>query len=151
MAGWGAYLSVRSAASGPEWALGHLAGVRPWVAGGVGIGVFVSIAIRPIWIGLAIVYVAATAMLLSVLVRRSLLRLAASGGLEALPLDRRIEIVGRAKRLFWIAGGLLAVIGIAGVAIGAGVVGWITGALGVTLIGTASAIDAHDVRDVGDA
>ena len=117
------------------------------MAGGVGVGAMAAIAVRPVWVGLSVVYVSAAVLFLSVLLRRSLLRLAQSGGLDELPIERRVEIVSRAKRLFSIAGGALALIGLAGIASGAGVVGWITGALGVTLVVTATAISAEDHGD----
>lgn len=106
-------------------------------------GVFASLVVRPLWVGLSVVYVAVSVMFLAVLLRRSLIRLAESGGLEDLPLERRMAIVSRAKRMFAIAGGVLTLIGLAGIATGAGAIGWITGALGATLVITATAISVE--------
>lgn len=140
---WGSSISVRSAARGPRWALGHLARVRPLVLGGVGTGLILTILARPVWAGLAVLYVALTVLLLSTMLKRALLRLEESGGLEELPIERRREIVSRARRLIMVAGVLLAVIGIGSGVAGAGAVGWIPGLLGVTLFVTGVALSAE--------
>lgn len=143
VAAWGSSISVRSAARGPRWALDHLARVRPFVLGGVLIGLALTVLARPVWAGLAVLYVAMTVLLLATMLKRALLRLQESGGLEDLPIERRREIVVRARRLILAAGVLLAAIGAGAVAAGAGAVGWIPGLLGLTLIVTAVALSAE--------
>lgn len=142
VAAWGSSISVRSAARGPRWALEHLATVRRFVTGGMLAGVLLTVAVRPVWTGLAVLYVALTVLLLATMLRRALTRLEDSGGLDQLPLERRTEIVARARRLILVAGGLLAVIGVGAIAAGAGVLGWILAGLGVTLIVTAVMLTA---------
>lgn len=134
---WGSSISVRSAARGPRWALDHLARVRPFVFAGVASGLILTVVARPIWAGLAVLYVALTVLLLATMLKRALFRLEESGGLEDLPIERRREIVSRARRLILVAGVLLAVVGIGSGLTGAGAVGWIPGVLGLTLVVTA--------------
>lgn len=143
VASWGSWISVRSAARGPRWALDHLARVRPLVLGGVVLGLILTFVARPVWAGLAVLYVTLTVLLLATMLKRALLRLEASGGLEELPIERRREIVARARRLILVAGILLAAIGAGAGAAGAGAVGWIPAVLGVTLIVTAVALSAE--------
>lgn len=143
VAAWGSSISVRSAARGPRWALDHLARVRPFVLGGIFIGLGLTVAARPVWAGLAVLYVALTVLLLVTMLKRALLRLEETGGLDELPLDRRREIVVRARRMILVAGILLAAIGAGAGAAGAGAVGWIPAVLGVTLIITAVALSTE--------
>jgi hypothetical protein len=141
---WGAALSIRSAARGPRWALGHISSIRPVIVGGLGFGLVLLVAVRPAWAGLAVMYVAATALLLSVMLRRGLTRLDALGGLDDLPIERRRAIVQRARRLILGAGLVLGVLGVGGSVAGVGPVAWIPAALGVTLVVTAIALGADD-------
>lgn len=106
-------------------------------------GLILTILARPAWAGLAVLYVALTVLLLATMLKRALLRLEESGGLEELPIERRREIVSRARRLIVVAGILLAVIGIGSGLAGAGAVGWIPGLLGVTLFVTGAALSAE--------
>jgi len=145
VAGWGSYLSLRSAILGPAWARDHLAVARRIGTAGVVLGAVVTAALRPVWVGIALLYVGAAVLLMIVMVRRSLVRLAEAGGLDALPYERRLAIVTRARRMFGVTGAVLAVVGLAGVAAGAGVPGWIIGALGVTLVATARTISTGEV------
>lgn len=99
--------------------------------------------VRPVWVGLAVLYVALTVLLLATMLRRALLRLEQSGGLEELPIERRRQIVVRARRLILVAGILLGAVGLGAAVAGAGAVGWIPGILGVTLVATAVALSAE--------
>lgn len=143
VAAWGSSISIRSASRGPRWALGHLATVRPFVFGGVMIGLALALLIRPLWVGLAVLYVALTVLMLAAMLRRALARLDEAGGLEDLPLDRRRHIVRRARNLILAAGVVLGAIGVGGVFGGARVVGWIPAILGLTLVVTALALSAE--------
>jgi hypothetical protein len=143
VAAWGSSVSVRSAARGPTWALGHLAAVRPWVFGGVLAGLLLTGVVRPLWVGLVVLYVAMTVLFLSTMLRRALVRLEEAGGLDELPIERRREIVGRARRTIAIAGVVIGAIGVGGSLAGAGPVGWIPAMLGLTLVVTAVALSAE--------
>ena len=140
---WGASVSIRSAARGPRWALAHLATIRPAVFGGVLMGLALTVLARPLWAGLAVLYVALTVLLLSAMLRRTLLRLDEAGGLEALSLERRRQIVQRARKLILIAGVVLGAIGLGGSVAGAGPVAWVPAALGLTLVVTAVSLSAE--------
>ncbi len=140
---WGASISVRSASRGPRWALDHLAMVRPAIFGGVFLGLALTAAVRPLWVGLAVLYVALTVLLLSSMLRRSLTRLEVAGGLEELPLERRQEIVRKARAMILISGLVLAGVGLLGSASGAGPVAWIPALLGLTLVLTAVSLSAE--------
>ncbi|HSJ29041.1 MAG TPA: hypothetical protein VLB67_12600 [Acidimicrobiia bacterium] len=143
VAAWGSSVSIRSAARGPRWALDHLASVRPWVVGGVLIGLVLAAAVRPLWVGLVVLYVALTVVFLAAMLRRALVRLEEAGGLDDLPIERRREIVARARRTIGIAGVVIGAIGVGGSLAGAGPVGWIPALLGLTLVVTAVSLSAE--------
>lgn len=142
VAAWGSSISIRSASRGPRWALDHLGSIRPLVLGGVLVGIVLTLLVRPVWTGLAVSYVAITVLLLAALLRRALTRLDEHGGLEELPIERRRQIVARARRMILGAGVILAAIGVGGVAAGVGAVGWIPLVLGATLVITALVLSA---------
>jgi len=77
------------------------------------------------------------------MLRRTLLRLDEAGGLEALSLERRRQIVQRARKLILIAGVVLGAIGLGGSVAGAGPVAWVPAALGLTLVVTAVSLSAE--------
>ncbi|MEX1003795.1 MAG: hypothetical protein WD990_04525 [Acidimicrobiia bacterium] len=140
---WGSSISIRSAARGPRWALAHLATVRPVVLGGVAAGLLLTFLVRPLWVGLAVLYVAMTVLLLAAMLRRALVKLEDAGGFDDLPLERRRHIVRRARTLILIAGVVLAAIGTGGSVAGAGAVAWIPAILGIALVVTALALSAE--------
>lgn len=105
--GWGASVSVRSATRGPAWALQHLRHSSAVVTAGLVLGVVVLAAVRPVWVGLTVFYMAAMAWWLTTSLRRNLERVEASG-FDEVPTERRRELVARARR--WMVGGA-AVIG----------------------------------------
>ncbi len=132
---WGANLSVRSAANGPEWALAHLGRLRLVWPGLIGLGVVVMLALSPIWIGLAVIYVVATMWFLAASLLRNLHRIQNLDGFVDIGAERRAEILGRAKR-YLIGGG--AALGLVGAALlSFGIIGWVVIVLGVVLVGTA--------------
>ncbi|MEX2280374.1 MAG: hypothetical protein WEA76_09850 [Acidimicrobiia bacterium] len=143
VAAWGSSISIRSAARGPRWALDHLARIRPFLFGGVVAGVFLTIVVRPLWAGLATLYVALTMLFLAAMLRRTLLRLDDAGGLGELPIERRRKIVQRARTLILVAGVVLAAIGVGGTMAGAGPVGWMPAVLGATLVVTAVSLSTE--------
>lgn len=143
VAAWGSFVSIRSSARGPRWALDHLASIRAWVIGGVAVGLLLTLAIRPLWVGLAVLYVALTVVFLAAMLRRALTRLEEAGGLEELPADQRSQIVRRARMLILAAGVLLGALGVVGMTAGAGPVAWIPTALGLTLVVTALSLSTE--------
>lgn len=145
--GWSSYVSVRSAAAGPAWALAHLARLRPvWIALAA-VGLAALVAFSPIWTGMGILYVLAAVVFLSSTLRKSLMRLEALEGFDELPLERRMRIVGRARRLLLILGLVLAGLGGWALAVSAGSVAWIVVALGATLVGTAGLLARGSAAD----
>lgn len=132
---WGAALSVRSAALGPQWALDHLRTVRPvWPALAVA-GMAVAFVVRPVWIGLALVYMALTLWFMAGTLLRNLRRVDEAGGLTEVPPERRRAILRRARRVLLWGGAVTALVGVA--ALSAGVIGWVIVSLGAVLAGTA--------------
>lgn len=140
---WGASISIRSASRGPRWALAHLAEVRPFIVAGVVVGLVVTAVFRPLWAGLATLYVALTVLLLSAMLRRALVRLDEAGGLDELPVARRRQIVQRARTMILVAGVVIAAIGVGGTLAGVGAVGWIPTVLGATLVVTAVSLSVE--------
>lgn len=69
---WGLWLSRASARLGPEWALGQLHRFRPvpWVLGVAGVAA--AAVLEPIWLGVAVLYVAAVTGWLTRSVRKRL-------------------------------------------------------------------------------
>jgi hypothetical protein len=138
--GWGANMSVRSAANGPQWAMDHLSGLRRVWPGLVGLGVVAMVVFSPIWLGLAVVYVVASIWFLSATLLRNLHRLHTLEGFADIGIERRTEILARSRR-YLIGGGL--VLGLVGAAtVTYGIVAWVAILLGVVLIGTALLLTA---------
>jgi hypothetical protein len=125
-----------------------LATVRPAIFGGVILGLVLTAVVSPLWVGLAVLYVALTVLLLSSMLRRSLTRLEEAGGLDDLPIERRTEIVRRARAMILVSGLVLAGVGLLGSASGAGPVAWIPALLGLTLVMTAVSLSAEGRNDV---
>lgn len=132
--GWGANLSVRSAANGPQWAMEHLGGLRKLWPGLIGLGVLATIVFSPIWVGLAVVYVVAAMWFLSATLLRNLHRLHTLEGFVDIGAQRRAEILGRARR--YLIGGGLALGLLGGASLTYGIVGWVAILLGLVLVGT---------------
>ena len=138
--GWGANMSVRSAANGPQWAMDHLSGLRRLWPGLIGLGVVAMVVFSPIWLGLSVVYVVASVWFLSATLLRNLHRLHTLEGFVDIGIERRTEILSRARR-YLIGGGVaLGVLGAATLTYG--VVGWVAILLGAVLVGTALLLTA---------
>lgn len=132
--GWGANMSVRSAANGPQWAMDHLSGLRRLWPGLVGLGVVAMVVFSPIWLGLAVIYVVASVWFLSATLLRNLHRLHTLEGFVDIGVERRAEILAKARR-YLIGGGVA--LGLLGTAtLSYGIVGWVAIMLGVVLVGT---------------
>lgn len=133
---WGANLSVRSAASGPGWAMEHLDRVRrlwpPLLLASV---VIVGL-VRPFWVGAAALYIVAVMWFLSAMLLRNLHRIEVLDGFVEIPVDRRLAILRRSRRFLFAGGLVLAVLG--GLSYAAGPVAWVTLAIGAVLVGTAA-------------
>ena len=146
VAAWGSSISIRSASRGPRWALEHLAAIRPYVFGAVVVGLLLTIAVSPLWTGLAVLYVTLTVLLMAAMLRRALVRLEEAGGLDELPVERRRQIVQRSRTVILIAGAVLTAIGLGLSSAGVGPIGWIPTVLGITLVVTALALSAETGR-----
>ena len=131
--GWGANMSVRSAANGPQWAMDHLSGLRRLWPGLIGLGVVAMVVFSPIWLGLSVVYVVASVWFLSATLLRNLHRLHTLEGFVDIGIERRTEILSRARR-YLIGGGAATLT--------YGVVGWVAILLGAVLVGTALLLTA---------
>jgi hypothetical protein len=138
--GWGANLSVRSAANGPQWAMEHLTGLRRLWPFLMGLGVVAMIVFSPIWIGLAVIYIVAALWFLSASLLRNLHRLHTLEGFIDIGVERRIEILARARRYLIGGGALLGVLGAASLAYG--IIGWVAILLGGVLVATALLLTA---------
>ena len=138
--GWGANMSVRSAAIGPQWAMEHLNGLRRIWPGLIGLGVAAMAVFSPIWLGLAVIYVVASVWFLSATPLRNLHRLHTLEGFVDIGIERRTEILAKARR-YLIGGGVaLGLLGAASLAYG--IVGWVAILLGAVLVGTALLLTA---------
>ena len=138
--GWGANMSVRSAASGPQWAMEHLGRLRRLWPALIGLGVAAMLLFSPIWLGLSVIYVVASVWFLSATLLRNLHRLHTLEGFVDIGVERRTEILARARRYLIGGGVFMALLGAASLTYG--VVGWVAILLGVVLIGTALLLTA---------
>ena len=138
--GWGANLSVRSAANGPEWAMNHLAGLRRLWPGLVGLGVVAMAVFSPIWIGLAVIYIVAALWFLSASLLRNLHRLHTLEGFVDIGIERRTEILLRSRRYLIGSGVVLGLLGAAALTVG--IVGWVAILLGAVLVATGALLTA---------
>ena len=138
--GWGANLSVRSAANGPQWAMEHLTGLRRLWPGLIGLGVLAMVVFSPIWVGLAVIYIVAALWFLSATLLRNLHRLHTLEGFVDIGLERRTEILAKARRYLIGGGVVLGVLGAASLTYG--IVGWVPILLGAVLVGTALLLTA---------
>lgn len=69
---WGAWFSAGSARHGPSWALTQLQRWRPMARSLGALGVIITVAVEPIWLGVAVVFVAAVTWWLTRTVRNRL-------------------------------------------------------------------------------
>lgn len=138
---WGAFLSVRSAANGPEWAFDHLMGIRRVWPGLALLGVAAMAVFSPVWVGLSALYVVAGLWFLSASLLRNLHRLRELDGFVDIGPERRSVIVRRARRLLLGGGIVMIVLGL--VLTQVGVVGWIGFALGAVLLVTALVLGSN--------
>lgn len=114
VAGWGAWYSSASSRQGPTWARQHLERLRlaPWLLGLTGIGVV--LAVEPLWVGLAVVYMAVVAGVLMWQVRRRLVAVELAYG----PYDDDLPSQPRQVATYLLGGGIvLAVVGVADLAV----------------------------------
>lgn len=95
--GWGSVLSVRSAVRGPGWALNHLTAVGRWLRAAIAIAVLAVVLVRPIWVGLTLVYVVAVVWWIVRSIGGNLRMVEATGGFVEIPLDRSRLIVKKAR------------------------------------------------------
>lgn len=70
--GWGVWLSIGSSRRGPGWAHSLLVGWRPLPWALAIVGVVALVVVRPLWMGVAIIYIAMVSGYLMRAVRRSL-------------------------------------------------------------------------------
>ena len=97
--------------------------------------------LKPIWIGLASLYVVMTMWFLGASLLRNLRRLEAADGFADIPADRRLEILKRARRFLTIGGVMLGILG--AVAWSTGPIAWVILALGAVLVGTGVLLTAE--------
>jgi hypothetical protein len=106
----------------------------------MGLGVVAMIVFSPIWIGLAVIYIVAALWFLSASLLRNLHRLHTLEGFIDIGVERRIEILARARRYLIGGGALLGVLGAASLAYG--IIGWVAILLGGVLVATALLLTA---------
>jgi len=111
--GWAANLSVRSALEGPGWALAHLRVSTRYFMLVLIAGAVLLVVVSPVWVGLAVTYVAFMVWFLAGLLRRSLTRTEDAQGFDELPMERRLEIVSKSRRLIVVTAVGIVLIGLA--------------------------------------
>jgi hypothetical protein len=90
----------------------------------------------PIWIGLAVIYIVASVWFLSASLLRNLHRIQNLDGFADIGVERRTEIVSKARRYLIGGGAFMGVLGV--ISVGFGVIGWIAILMGLVLAGTAA-------------
>lgn len=105
---WGASFSMRAALRGPEWALSALTRVTPVLVGAILLGLVVTLVLRPAWVGLGTLYVAATVWFLVITLRRSMIRWREMGGFDGeISPERRAAVLGRARLMAWVGAAVM--------------------------------------------
>jgi hypothetical protein len=134
---WGAFVSVRSAASGPGWAIVHLGTARVFSAVVTVLSLVAIALVRPVWVGLAVAYVSLVVWFLAAMIRRNLSRLAEAGGFDEIPPERRAAILARARRALLLVGSALLLVGLISIGTEFGALAWVGMAVGGSLLVTA--------------
>lgn len=109
---WGGMISVFATLNGPDWAVKHLRRTYPIALAATVASVAVLVFVRPLWVGVGVVYVTGIIAWMSRNVTRTLERLRAGGEFEDLPLERRRAVLMRSGRWLLIAGAAFAVFAI---------------------------------------
>jgi hypothetical protein len=134
--GWSMWFAAKSAVTGPAWALRHLRVATAVLTAAVLLGVVAAVLIRPVWMGLAVLYPLAIGAWLARSRRLQLAMVDRDGGFGeidptmrtrvALGLARGLRIAGV---LVWFGGLALAAFGVAQ--------GWLVAVLGPVAVLTA--------------
>lgn len=133
---WGALLSVRSARRGPSWALAHVRRAVPVLAALAMAGLASTLVLRPRWVGASLTYAAVVVWVLAVALRRTLARVEREIGFGQVPVDRRGWLLARARWVYFIAGGIVAIMA----TVAGGTARWVGIGLAGFLVGTGWAI-----------
>jgi hypothetical protein len=133
---WSMWFAAKSAVTGPGWALQHLRIASPVLAGAVVLGLLAALLVRPVWMGLAMLYPFAIGAWLARSRRLQLAMVDRDGGFGeidptirtrlALSLARGLRIAGF---MVWFGGLALAAFGVAQ--------GWLVAVLGPVAVLTA--------------
>ena len=108
----------------------------------IALGAAAMVVFSPIWVGLSVIYIVAALWFLSATLLRNLHRLHSLEGFVDIGIERRTEILARARR-YLIGGGI--VLGLLGAAsLTYGIVGWVAILLGAVLVGTALLLTAPE-------
>jgi hypothetical protein len=134
--GWSMWFAAKSAVAGPGWALQHLRVATPVLTGAMVLGLLAAFLVRPLWMGLAVLYPLAIGAWLARSRRLQLAMVDRDGGFGeidpamrtrlALSLARGLRVAGV---LVWFGGLALAAFGVAQ--------GWLVAVLGPVAVLTA--------------
>lgn len=106
---WFAFVSVGAAANEPAWARRQIRRVVPASAVIAAAGLVGLLWVRPVWVGLAVIYVAAVVGFMARSVQAGLRRADAIGGAGISQMRRRLLLL-RTSRWMWIAAAVLVVV-----------------------------------------
>jgi len=106
---WFAFLSVGSAAHAGGWARRHMRTIAIGAAVLGATGLVALLWLRPVWLGIALVYIAGIIWVMARSVRATLRRVEAIGGAEITPGRRRLLLLTTAKWMWTVAAGLVVV------------------------------------------
>jgi hypothetical protein len=133
---WSMMFAARSAVSGPGWALRHLGVVTPVLALGLALGLVAAFLVRPVWLGLSVMYPLAVGAWLADARRRQLRFVSSDGGFDEVDPRLRARLAQGLGRALRIAAAVAWFSGLAVVAVGIPQ-GWL-----VTLLGPVAVLIA---------
>ncbi len=107
---WGGVISTRSAINGPQWAMEHLRKTLPVVVVLSVVAIVVTLLVRPLWVGVGVLYTTGTIAFMTRGVSRSLQRVAETGGFVPITEDGKRRILLRSARMLVFVGVALAVV-----------------------------------------
>jgi hypothetical protein len=134
--GWSMWFAARSAVIGPAWALRHLRIATPVMTASLVLGLLAAFLVRPVWMGLAVLYPLAIGAWLARSRRLQLAMVDRDGGFGEIDPAMRSRLALALARGLRIAGVFVWFGGLALVAFGVAQ-GWLVAALGPVAVLTA--------------
>ena len=126
--GWSIIFSVEAARRGPAWSLRHLEVMGRILRPALALGIVAILVVRPVWVGLSVVYPIAVALVMVAGRRRQLAAIEREMGFGDVPPTTRDRMLDRLRPGLILVGAASLLLGIFLAAIGV-LQGWVLAAL----------------------